>query len=190
MKQEEVMKERKKLLLAITGMLLLCQIGLAQFDDEEDVVKFKVFQSYECIHTGMALRIAVKATIKAMWHINSSEPSEDYMIGTSVEIPEGGAFELKEVNYPEPFELMLGFADSPVSVYEGQVFIGGVISIPEDVELGSHKIPIQITYQACNDATCLPPRSVKMDISVEIVDPDTPIKEINQDIFDKLSGQN
>ena len=184
------MIDRKKMLIAITGMLLVCQFGLAQFDDEEDVAKFKIFKSYDCIHSGMELRIAVKATIKVMWHINSNEPSEDFMIGTNVEIPEGGTFELKEVIYPEPIELMLGFADSPMSVFEGEVFIGGVIPIPADIALGSYKIPIQITYQACNDATCLPPRLVKKEISIDVVDAQTPIKEINTDIFDKLSEQN
>ncbi len=174
---------QKKLLIVITGLLFLCQFGLAQFDEDENVAKFTVFQSYDSIHPGMELRIAVKATIKVLWHINSNEPSEDYMIGTSVEIPAGGTFELKEVIYPEPFELMLGFSDSPVSVYEGEVFIGGVIPVPADIGQGAHKIPIHITYQACNDATCLPPQLVKKEISVVVVDTKTPIKEINKEIF-------
>ncbi|MFC2164361.1 protein-disulfide reductase DsbD domain-containing protein [Acidobacteriota bacterium] len=184
------MIDRKRLFIVITGIFLLCQFGLAQFDDEEDVAKFKVFKSYDCIHPGMELRIAVKATIKGMWHINSNEPSEDYMIGTSVEIPAGGTFELKEVIYPEPFELMLGIADSPMSVYEGEIIIRGSIPIPEDIGLGSHKIPIHINYQACNDTSCLPPRSVKKEISIDVVDANTPIKEINKEIFAKLSEQN
>jgi hypothetical protein len=184
------MIDRKKMLIAITGMLLVCQFGLAQFDDEEDVAKFKIFKSYDRIYPGLDLRIAIKATIKAMWHINSNEPSEDFMIETNVEIPEGETFELKEVIYPEPMELMLGFADSPMSVYEGVVYIEGVIPIPADIALGSHKIPIHITYQACNDATCLPPRSIKKEISFEVVDAKTPITEINQDIFAKLREQN
>ena len=181
---------QKKMMIVKICVLCLCLGGLAQFDDEDAVAKFKIFKSYDRIHPGMELKIAVKATIKVLWHINSNEPSEDYMIGTSVTTPEGGPFGLKEVFYPEPFELMLGFSDSPMSVYEGEVFIGGAISIPEDIELGEHRIPIHITYQACNDATCLPPRSVEKEILFVIVDGETPIKEMNKDIFAKLSERN
>lgn len=183
------MTGQKKLLIVITVMLLLCSSGMAQFDDEEDVAKFRVFQSYDSIHPGMELRIAVKATIQALWHINSNEPSEDYMIGTSVAIPSEGAFELQKVVYPEPSEIMLGFSDGPVSVYEGEIFIEGVIPIPANIRLGEYKIPLHITYQACNDASCLPPRSVKKEISIVVVDMKTSVKEINKDIFAKLSEQ-
>ena len=177
----------KKSLIVIAGLLCLCSFGLTQFDDKEDVAKFKVFKSYDSIHPGMELRIAVKVTIKVMWHINSNKPNEDYMIGTSVEISPGGTFELKEVVYPKPSELKLGFADTPVSVYEGEVIIGGVIPIPADTGLGEYKVPLHIRYQACNDATCLPPRSVKKEFSVVVVDPKKSIKKINKEIFARLS---
>jgi len=178
---------RKKWLSVITGAFFICLFSLAQFDDEEDVAKFKIFKSYDRIHPNMELRIAVKAAIKVLWHINSNEPSEDYMIGTSVAIPTGGPFELKEVIYPEPSILRLGFSDTPVSVYEGEIIIAGAIQIPEDIGLGEHKIPIHINYQACNDASCLPPRSVKKEISFIVVDAKTPIEEINKDLFAKLN---
>lgn len=171
-------------------VLLLCSFGLAQFEDEEDVAKFRVFKSYDSLHPGMDLKIAVKVTIKGLWHINSNEPSEDYMIGTSIEVPSGETFELKDVVYPEPAELLLGFSDMPVSVYEGEVYIGGVIPVPGDIGLGEYKIPLHISYQACNDTTCLPPQSVKREILVVVVDPKTSLKEINKEIFAKLSEQN
>ncbi len=184
------MSGQKKIRIIIAGLLLFCSFGLAQFDEVEDVAKFKVFKSYDCIHPGMELSVAVKATIKVLWHINSNEPSEDFMIGTSVEIPAGGVFELKEIVYPPPFELLLGFSDSPVSVYEGEVFIRGVIPVSANIALGEYKIPIHITYQACNDATCMPPQSVEKEISVLVVDAKTSIKEINKEIFSKFSKQN
>lgn len=178
-----------KVVLTLMVCILFFGFG-GKETQEKDVAKFKIFKSHDRIHPGMELRIAVKATIKVLWHINSNEPNEDYMIGTSVEIPSEGTFELEEVIYPSPIELMLGFSDSPMSVYEREVFIGGVIPVPADLGLGLHKIPIHITYQACNDASCLPPRMVKKEISVVVVDAKIPIKEINKEIFAKLSEQN
>jgi hypothetical protein len=183
-KEEDLMAPKQSLWIII-GMLFLCSLGLSQFDDKEDVAKFKIYKSYDSIHPGMTMRIAVKVTIRALWHINSNEPSEDYMIGTNIDVS-AAAFELKEIVYPEPEELLLGFSDKPLSVYEGEVYIGAVIPIAADTELGEYKIPVHIIYQACNDASCLPPRSVKKEISIVVVDPETPIKEIHKDIFAKL----
>jgi hypothetical protein len=85
---------------------------------------------------------------------------------------------------------MLGFSDKPVSVYEGEIFIKGVIPIPADIDLGEYKIPLHLGYQACDDATCLPPKSLKKEISFTVVGPETPVQEINKDIFSKIKEQN
>jgi hypothetical protein len=186
----EVRRMQVMKISVLASAILVLTVFRPFFGYEEDVAKFKIYKSYDSIHSGMDLRIAVRIKIMALWHINSNEPSEDYMIGTSIEIPEGGGFELKDIVYPEPAELLLGFSVTPVSVYEGEVFIGGVIPVPADTGVGEYKIPLHIRYQACNDSTCLPPQSVKKEILFAVVDPKKPLKEINKDIFVKLSEQN
>lgn len=177
----------KKIMILVFIVLLFNHSNLAQFEAESDVVEFKIFKSYDRIHQNKELKIAVMAEIKNMWHINSNEPNEDYMVGTSVEIPAGEKFQLKKLKFPEPLELIFSFSITPVSVYEGEVYIGAVIPIPADIELGEHKIPIHITYQACNDASCLSPRSVKEEISIIVVEKEIQIQEINKEIFTKLN---
>ena len=177
----------KKIKILVFIVFLFNQSNLAQFDTESDVVEFKIFKSYDRIHQNKELKIAVMAVINNMWHINSNEPSEDYMVGTSVEISAGEKFQLKKLKFPEPLELIFSFSITPISVYEGEVYISGVIPIPADIELGEYKIPIHITYQACNDASCLSPRSIKEEISIIVVEKEIQIQEINKEIFEKLN---
>jgi hypothetical protein len=157
-------------------------------DQDEEVVKVQVFKSYEQIHPGMDLRIALRVDILGTWHINSHVPSEGYMEATNLVISSGSSFTFSEIKYPEAFTVFLEFSDKPVSVFEGEVFIVGVIPIPEDLSLGKHTIPLHFTYQACNDMTCLAPETHEEEISITIVDKETPVQKVNTEIFKKIDA--
>jgi hypothetical protein len=155
-------------------------------DPDEDVVKIQIFKSYDQIHSGMNFKIALRVYILGTWHINSNVPAEDFLVATNMDIPSESSFSFSEFKYPEALSLFLEFSERPVSVFEGELLIGGVIPIPEDITLGKHAIPLQFTYQACNDQACLPPETLEKEITITVVDKKTPIHEINTEIFTKL----
>lgn len=160
--------------------------GESQFSTEEDIVKIQIFKSYDQIHSGMNFKIALRVYILGTWHINSNVPAEDFLVATNMDIPSESSFSFSEFKYPEALSLFLEFSERPVSVFEGELLIGGVIPIPEDITLGKHTIPLQFTYQACNDQACLPPETLEKEITITVVDKKTPIHEINTEIFTKL----
>ncbi len=162
-------------------------LGGLQCDPDEDVVKIQIFKSYDQIHSGMDLKIALRVEILGTWHINSNVPAEDFLVATNVDIPYESSFSFSEFKYPEALSLFLEFSERPVSVFEGEIFIGGVIPIPEDIALGKNTIPLQFTYQACNDQSCLPPKTIEKEIIITVVDKETSIQEINTKIFAKLA---
>jgi thiol:disulfide interchange protein DsbD len=157
----------------------------SSWDPDEDVIKIQIFKSYDQIHSGMDLKIALRVDILGTWHINSNVPAEDYFEATNLGIPSESSFSFSGIKYPEALSLFLEFSERPVSVFEGEIFIGGVIPIPEDIALGKHAIPLQFTYQACNDQTCLPPETLEKEITITVVDKETPVQEINTEIFAK-----
>jgi thiol:disulfide interchange protein DsbD len=123
--------------------------------------------------------------ILGTWHINSNVPAEDYFEATNLSLPSESFFSFSEINYPEALSLFLEFSERPVSVFEGEIFIGGVIPIPEDISLGKYTLPLRFTYQACDDRTCLPPETLEKEIIIMVVDKETLIQEINTEIFTK-----
>ena len=156
------------------------------YRQEEEVVKVQVFESYDRIHPGMDLMIAFRVDILGAWHINSNVPTEEFMEATSVNISTESLFSFSKIKYPDAFSVFLEFSERPVSVFEGEIFIIGIIPIPDGIPLGKHAIPLQFTYQACDDRTCLPPETLEKEITVTVVDRETPIQEKNSEIFTRL----
>lgn len=167
-------------------ILILARTVFSQFGMDEELVDVQVFQSFENIHKGSELKIAVKAIVKETWHINSDTPNEEFLIATALEIKGESPFQFASVKYPEAENIKFSFSDQPVSVFEGEVLIGAIIKIPDNIELGEYTVPIEFTYQACNDITCMPPNSVVSEITFNVVDNQTAIKEINSELFSKL----
>lgn len=165
-------------------LIILLNISLvAQFGPPENLLSSKLFQSFEKVQPESQLKFALKINIEDTWHINSHKPNEDFLIASEITAELSNNFKLLTVAYPTPHEYNFGFSDVPVSVFEGEIFIGGIISVDANTPLGNYEIPIEFTYQACNDVTCLPPNSVKDTVRVDVVDNQTPIFEINSDVF-------
>ena len=175
-----------KLFRILLVLSLLSLMTFAQSENEPKRVTIKMYQNLDKLPLGRILRIAVKVQIEEGWHINSASPNDEFLIPTSFDLLSDRDFEIAKITYPDPLILALSFSDEPVSVFEGEFFIGAIIEVPEDLELGEHQIPVELYYQACNDMTCEPPESVKSTLIISVVDSHVQVKEINKDIFTKL----
>ena len=170
----------------LLALLLLGSINFAQSEGDSNRVTIKLYQNLDKLPLNSQLKIAVEVKIEAGWHINSNTPNDEFLIPTSFDLLSEKNFEITKIKYPDPLILRLSFSDQPVSVFEGEFFLGAIIDIPENLELGNHQIPVELYYQACNDQTCEPPQDVKATLEITVVDSSTPVKEINKDIFAKL----
>ncbi|MCC6763276.1 MAG: hypothetical protein IT293_01315 [Deltaproteobacteria bacterium] len=100
--------------------------------------------------------LALTVTIEKGWHVNSNDPDRPYLIPTTLEITPPSGVTVQSIRYPEPVIHGLGFAPgTALRLYEGTFTIGvRVAGVPPghfDATLG---------YQACNEETCLPPRTL------------------------------
>jgi suppressor for copper-sensitivity B len=117
---------------------------------------------------GTPVRIAAVVEIEPGWHVNSHQPSFDYLIPTAleVELPEGWAVEA--IDYP-PGELeSFAFADRPISVYTGQATILGRLRIGDEPFEGTRSILGRLTFQACDDRSCLPPETLTRELELTL----------------------
>ncbi len=146
----------------------------------------KSYSSFDKVIAGTDLKIAVKAVTQESWHINSNKPNEDYLIPTELGLTEGTPFKLTKVIYPKSVDVEFAFSDVPVSVYEGEVFFGGLINVPADVKPDDYDIEITLDYQGCNDISCMAPETVTKTITISVVDNRSAINEINPEIFSKI----
>ena len=172
--------------LVLLFSLILFGTLSAQFSPETDIVNIKIYKSFDKIHPGSQVKIAIEANIKNGWHINSVKPKEDFLIPTTITLDSSSSLSFDKLQFPESEDLKFDFSDTPLAVYQGNILIGGIITIPKNYKLGIKKIKLSFGYQACNNINCLPPYSVDTTFTLEIVDNKTPISETNSKIFSKL----
>lgn len=181
------MKKILKQILLLIILISLPGLLLAQPGDDAKV-SVKSFLSVDKVSPGDAFNIAVKTDIKDGWHINSNKPNEDFLIPTKLTIinPDGGFFNLEKVVYPPAKNVTLGFSDNPLSVWEGEIYIGGTIKAPTDLQPGEYKIIADVEYQSCNNSTCLPPMNLQDTLTVYVTSDRSEINTINIDLFKNL----
>lgn len=175
----------KKYSNLIVALLFLFTSINAQFGLNTKYVSTKVFSSFDKVQPNSEIKIAIELNILEHYHINSNKPKDEFLIPTELLITSKD-ISVISVTYPTAKEVSFSFSDELVSVYEGIQFIGAVLKVSDSIKVGILEIPITISYQACNDASCMAPTNVLDTLRLEVVDNKTPISEVNQDIFSKL----
>lgn len=182
------MTSRARPLLRVLGVcLLLSVVPLAAQGafTSGRVVKTESFLSFDRVHPGSAFRIAVVARVDEGWHINADRPSLEYLIATKLELsaPEGG-IETDVAIYPPHVEKAFSFTDGKtLRVFEGKVPIGIEARAAAGLPPGPRILKGTLTVQACNDASCLAPAKIPIEIPVPIAAPGEPIQATHADIF-------
>lgn len=176
------LKVFKLLLILFIPIISYSQFGFQQ----EKIADLTSFQSFKKIHPEGEIKLAFKISIKNGWHINSENPKEDYLIPTEIRIDSDIMVQQSKFVYPKAKEIKFDFSDIPLSVFEGDIYIGTIVKIPRNTQQGDHKLYINFTFQGCNNATCMAPSSIKDTIYFSVVDKSQQIQEVDSEIFSNL----
>ena len=174
-------------------LILLAEQKAEKKDDKakaEELVKGRAYLSTDKLPAGGTCQLIVLLDVKDGWHINSNPASRDYLKPTSVTFKsklKGQSAEAKtklsDVKYPKGHEFKFDGDDMAVSVYEGEVAIRGILTVPEELGGQTDEMDITINYQACNSVNCHPPKSIKLIGKLEIAKKGEAVKAINQKLF-------
>lgn len=172
---------------AIATIAALCAVSTASgqdfFTQTGNLVDAEASASLSVFHPGSTGYIAVKATIRDGWHINSHQPLDKFLIPTRLlpRLPRG--IEALRVLYPEPELAKLEVSDSEMSLFHGIVVFGVIIKIAKDTPPGEYEIANVLEYQGCNNLTCLEPGTVTASVRIRIGTPGETTEAVNTDIF-------
>lgn len=107
---------------------------------------------------GAATRGSIVLSIPGNLHVNSSRPSTEYLIPTSVRLS-GKGVRVSNVTYPRGQNRKFQFSDSPLNVYEGTVRFPFTVTVPANFKGNTVAVTAVVRYQACTDEVCYPPKS-------------------------------
>jgi uncharacterized protein len=109
----------------------------------------------------------IELNINDGWHINAHQPLQKNLIATVVSLEES-QWQLGPIYYPNPKYQRLSWQQSTLALYEDTVRLHGKLQIPQIPpnsplrKGGTSKnlVPIKLTFQACDDKSCLPPEEI------------------------------
>lgn len=153
----------KKLLLSI--LFLIGQIIFAQ--PQTNLVSVSLSQNNLKVPSGREFKVILNAAIESGWHINSHKPNDEYLIPTKISSG-NKSFPISNIVFPKPEERKLSISEKPVSVFENEEKFEITFKVDKSIADGKYIIPIQFSYQGCNDQTCMPPTSSTIELKIEV----------------------
>ncbi len=133
------------------------------------VVKARAYVSLDPVPRGKSFQAAVVVNIARGFHMNSHKPTDEYLIPTTITPQLPPAMKLSDVIYPHGRLEKFAFSPTkPLDVYTGSVTLKLQLLVQASAPLGATTIPVILRYQACNDAACLPPVKVAVNVELEV----------------------
>jgi DsbC/DsbD-like thiol-disulfide interchange protein len=161
-------------------------IGTA-FGARQDVItEMKMFLARDAVHPGETFKAALLLSIGPGWHINANPVNDDFLIPTTLEFRADRDFKVVDTIYPPPLPARFEFSESEVFVYAESALIGVLFKAGDKVLPGTSKLKGALSYQACNDSSCLPPETLSVEFEVKVVDFETLTGAVNAEIFSRI----
>jgi thiol:disulfide interchange protein DsbD len=131
-------------------------------------VRPEALVSADAVPPGGAFQIAVRLSIDPGWHVQSNRPSEETFIKTRLEVAPADGLLPGPVRYPEGKLLEAPALGGRLSVYDDGVVFGADVQVAAGAAPGDRRLTGKLTYQACNDTTCLFPKTVDLEFPVRV----------------------
>ena len=150
----------------------------------DTIAAMETYVSRDLVRPGEAFKAAVRLIIAPGWHINANPAGDELLVPTTLELSgPNPSFPLTAIQYPEAFPVRLSFSEKEVAVYSGSALI--LLDLEADPGLlpGLHELMATVTWQACNDVSCLPPESGEVSIEIAVAAAGTKTKAAHLEIF-------
>jgi thiol:disulfide interchange protein DsbD len=154
---------------AALGLIFMAALGsLALPQTEEPIVSVKVIPGQGSFKRGQSNPLTLEISIRPPYHINADLPTEDYLIGTTVDFKSVPGATFGKIVFPPAEMRQLGFSENPLAVYEGTIKVEAEVSLAADFKENGIEIAGAVGYQACDDKSCLPPDEAVFNLKVPV----------------------
>ena len=177
--------------LGVPGLLLALatarNLRAQALPNPSSIVKPHALVSLDPVPRGKDFQAAVVVDIARGFHMNSHKPTDEYLIPTTLtpQLPPG--FELEDTIYPSGRLEKFSFSpNKPLDVYTGSVTLKLRLMADAKAPLGVATIPVTLRYQACNDAACLPPVKVPVNVEVHVAAAGAKAEPVHPEVFSSV----
>lgn len=164
------MRQRSRFTLALSSLLLLgatiavAQIQLGGIDRASSAKK----QHVELLTDSLQVTankpqdVELRFRVEPGFHINSHTPKDELLIPTELKL-DAGSLRIASERYPagSHFHLAIGNGED-LDVYQGEFRVMLRIEVPK----GATTLNGSLRYQACDNASCFPAKSLPLQVAV------------------------
>lgn len=109
------------------------------------------------------------------FHINSHQPKDEFLLPTVLKLNAPNDVAIGRLSYPAGEERSFPFApDQKLSVYSGDFAVRGLLTTTRTIAPGKYRVHGTLTYQACDNAACYPPKRLPVAFDIRVLKPQPP----------------
>ncbi|MCU1308927.1 MAG: hypothetical protein JWO20_52 [Candidatus Angelobacter sp.] len=114
-------------------------------------------------------KLEIRFRVNSGYHINSNKPHSELLIPTTVQFAPSDKITVGKISYPAGEEFALKFSPTEkLDVYTGDVLVTAPVTAAKGLAPGNYTLKAELRYQACNDNSCFPPKTVPMEVAVKL----------------------
>jgi hypothetical protein len=140
-------------------------LAIAQFGNMDVPVKAKSYVLYtaepQTVPAGKHAVLELRFHLLQGFHVNSHTPKSELLIPTELTLQPADGVKPGALEYPagQPFSFSFDPSDK-LDVYAGDF----TVKLPVVATAGTHAVDGTLKYQACDHASCYPPRTLPVQI--------------------------
>ncbi|HEX8723016.1 MAG TPA: protein-disulfide reductase DsbD domain-containing protein [Pyrinomonadaceae bacterium] len=120
------------------------------------------------LDAGGAVEASVRLDIAPGYHVQANPAADKFYVATELSAQAQEGVTPGRPVYPPGLQRKLGFAEKPLSIYEGSPVIKLPLSADKSAAKGAHTFRARVRVQPCNDQTCLNPRDLDVTIPLTV----------------------
>ena len=132
-----------------------------------DILKITVAEVV--VHAGKSSVIKMEIEIKEGYHIQANKVKDDLLIPATIEINEDKNITTGRQEFPSAKKFKLEGTDDFLDVFDGVFEIRIPFKTIEKIPKGKYILNAKLHYQACDNRTCLFPKSIGFSIPLKII---------------------
>ena len=119
------------------------------------------------LSAGQTAAAKLRVKLATGYHTNSNTPSDEYLIPLRLTW-ESAPLAVTSIEYPKGQMEKYAFAEKPLSVYTGDFELITHFQAPANAPKGLRTVSGKLRYQACSKNACYPPKTLVVQLPVEV----------------------
>lgn len=152
----------------------------------EQVVEVKPLLSRDGVRPGELIMAAIILTVQPGYHINNNVPNDEFLFATTLTFGDNPNLEVVETYYPPGHRGRFAYSQTELIVYEGEAVLGAVLKAKAGIPAGPLKLKATLSYQACDNTSCMPPKDLGFEITVPVVAAGKSSQDLHPEVFSKI----